>query len=263
MRLNMIGSRSISCRATATASTCQRPSSGRRKENHFTRYSWRRFIIGTAACLVVYEIALLISDDSRIALWAGITNALYVPIAIFCVRLYSETVALALVAIVAYLLVRLVKWPTSPLVATLLGAAMALLSLTKLIFVPLPGAVLPLLVLLGRGHRLACVKSGAIALAAMAVVLLPWIALNYSIHGTFASGNSTRMAIVIYCRVHDRGIAAVEDIASEVQNLEKSGVPTKTINRIYEKKVLDSIREHPFRYLAGTLEQFQICGGLA
>jgi len=210
-------------------------------------------LLGAATCLIIYETALLMFEDRRIALWAGLANALYLPLAIFCARLYSETVALLVMAGVAYLLVRLFARPATTLGAIALGVTMALLALTKLLFVLLPAVLLPLIVLLGHGRRVAWIKSAAIILVAMTVGLLPWIAINYNLHGTFGSGNSVRMAANIYCRVQDRGMKGYDPYA-ELLELERRGVPTETINRAYEKKVLDIVLDHPIRYAIGFLE---------
>jgi hypothetical protein len=156
-------------------------------------------------------------------------------------------------AAVAYLLVRCVARPASWMLPTMLGAAMGLLALTQLIFTLLPAVIVPLMVLLNRRTGFICLRNAAIVSAAMGLAVLPWVALNYSLHGEIALGDSVRMGANIYDRVQDRGMNSGVDVYQHSLYLERGGMPTSTVNRIYVEKAWDIVREHPIRYAVGTL----------
>lgn len=210
-------------------------------------------LFGVVACILIYETTRLIYSDQRIAFWAALANAVYIPIVIFSLRLLSEGIEIPLMATVAYLLVCCVARPASWVLPTLLGVAMGLLALTQLIFTLLPAVIVPLMVLLNRRTGFISLRNAAIVGAVMGFAILPWVAVNYSLHGEIALGNSVRMGANIYDRVQDRGMNSGADIYHHLLDLEADGMPTSTVNRIYVKKALDIVREHPIRYAVGTV----------
>ncbi len=214
-------------------------------------------LLGVVACLVIYEIARLIYEDHFVACVAGAVNAVYVPIVIFNFRLYSETMAIVLMAGIAYLFVRLEARPSSWKCYAVLGMVMGLLALTKSVFLLLPAVMLPLLALKIRDTS-RTVWRAATCLGAMALVLMPWALINRAVHGSLVFGQSVRMAANLYGRVQNDGMKAPgHDVYESFLELERGGMSTHAINERYVSQALDIIRRHPVRYAVGTLREIR------
>lgn len=211
-------------------------------------------LLGSLVCLVMYVLARLLYDDRRVAVLAGLLNAVYVPIAIFNLRLLSETVATGLLAVIAYQLVRLLaterNWPQY----LFLGLATGLLILTKLIFLFLPVFMVPALMGSASGARR--VGKPLVCLALIGLMVLPWCVFTRTVHGSTAMGNSVRMGANLYIRVMNDGMKGPlgmrVELYEHLRELEEQGIPVSTLNADAVRNALEIIRAHPIRYLAGV-----------
>lgn len=211
-------------------------------------------LMGAFACLLIYEIALRVCADRRVAWTSALLNAGYVPIVIFNFRMQSETLAIVLMAIIAYSLVRIVSEERSWADHVVVGIAMGLLMLDKLAFQFLPLVAVPAVVLMSHGRRR--VWKALVCVLLSVLFVAPWLMRNHRLHGTYAFGHSVRLAANLYTRVADNGIKGPLEMRTgfyhDLLQLERQGIPVSTINAAYVQKALQIIREHPFRYLGGV-----------
>ena len=209
-------------------------------------------LLGSLVSLLVYRIALHLYQDTRVAFLSGLVCAGYLPIAIFNLRLLSETLAIFLVCLTGWQLVQIFNAEKKKLHFGLLGIALGLLTLTKLAFQLLPVCLAALLMGLRGKKELRCVL---LFLALTALLVAPWVLFNKRIHGTYALGNSVRMGANVYARVLADGRKASvhgrTQVYQEFLELERSGVPTSQINAQALRAALTIIARHPFRYLGG------------
>lgn len=211
--------------------------------------------VGAAACALIYAITQRVYGSKRVALLAALLNAGYVPIAIFNLRLQTETLAIILLGLIAVALVRLVQRDNNWVDFLLLGTATGLLILTKSAFALLPVVLVPLAVYAAVGrHRLV---KGLVSLALVAGLVAPWLIFNKQVHGSYSVGHSLRFGANVYGRVANAGMKAPLDMRTDfylhLLDLKKQGIPTRELNAACVRQAMQIIREHPIRYLAGTL----------
>ncbi len=211
--------------------------------------------LGSISCLLIYAIVRNLYNDQRIAIVAAMANALYLPIAIFNLRIMSETTAILLMGIVAYNGVRLVTTNPNWTNTISLGLSTGLLILNKLAFQLLP-LLLVFIILMCQGKRMIW-KSFVFVILVMGIVA-PWVILNKQINGHYALGDSVRLGASLYLRVANDGLPALPEnlyLYGQVREREVGGVTARTFNAEYVGKALAIIREPPLRYLGGILPE--------
>ena len=211
-------------------------------------------LIGSLTCVLIYKTALEIYDDDRVAFLATLINAFYLPIAIFNLRLYSETIAILLVAIIAYNLVQILKKKENWVNYLCLGITTGILILNKLVFQFFPFFILIVIMILSKGKKV--VGKNLVCLLLAAIVVFPWLLFNKRVHDSYDMGHSVRMGgIFFYTRVANDGMAYPLEMEGNLYGkfleLELSGIDTSGINAEYIHKAIDIIRKHPLRYVAG------------
>ena len=210
-------------------------------------------LVGSLTCVLIYKTALGIYDDGRVALLAALVNAFYLPIAIFNLRLYSETTAALLIAVISYNLVQIFNEKKNWVNYVFLGIMTGLLILNKLAFQFFPFLILVMIMVLSKSKKV--IGKNLVCLLLTAIVVLPWLLLNKRVHDSYAFGNSVRMGATFYVRVANNGMKGPLEMQTgfygKILQLESSGVDASEINAEYVRKAIDIIRKHPFRYMAG------------
>ncbi len=141
-----------------------------------------QIVLSVAAVLLVYRLGRLVLGETAALIAAGL-SAIYLPLVQLSTQLMTETLFTFLLALSAYLCIRLLrKW--SGLLALWLGVVMGLLILTKpkglfIAFVPLP-----LLLLIARKRGL-LLRWAAVPLLVSILVYSPWVVRNSLIERTF------------------------------------------------------------------------------
>jgi 4-amino-4-deoxy-L-arabinose transferase-like glycosyltransferase len=216
-------------------------------------------IADSAMCVLLALLGRRLYGDAA-GIVAGCIAAIYPFFVYFTGLLLAETLfTLGLVALMLFLFEcrDALEKSTSRalLVSAVAGALLGLLVLLRSSLLLFPLFLLPIW-LARRGHRLGAMAAWGTMIAAMALVMLPWIVRNYGIFGRFIPttlqvGESLYEANSPYA---DGGPAM--DRIDWVK--ERGGRPMGEYenNQFFRNAALRYIREHPDRFCALAVEKF-------
>ncbi len=232
-------------------------------------------LLGVGACLLVAWLGLRLFGP-----WAGLLAGLLAACAAPLLAAEHYVMAEALFIPLLVLAVAALCWALrapGPWPLLLGGALIGVAALARPIGLVLALALAAALLLQEGGVR-GAFRRGLPALAGLALVLVPWMARNAVVHGSFSADGTGGQTLVGRTMRHDRGFAFenLDDgdparqraraimrdgrggFVSPVRERIKRdlGLTDAEANRLMRDLAVEAIRREPGYYLAGTLDSF-------
>jgi hypothetical protein len=224
-----------------------------------------QWLADVGTCYVLYLIATEVFQSRRVARWAMLLFALYIP-EMTWLKAGSEQIYTFLLACFTLYLVRSLVRPTS---RNLLwaGAWLGLATLTRPTAQAFP-VLIPALFLIVRGRdwRLAG-RATLVILASFMALLAPWTVRNYLVFRTFIPTNtvsgylllrdSSAIAADDYWRI--RGESEFKPVFDEIlasRGLSRQDSSEVELDAAYRQEAVKRILQYPLRYLVLCLMRF-------
>lgn len=224
-----------------------------------------QWLADVGTCYVLYLIALEVFQSRRVAKWAMILFALYIP-EMTWLKAGSEQIYTFLLACFTLYLIRSLVRPTARnLLST--GALLGLATLTRPTAQAFPVLIPALfLVVRGRDWRLAG-RATLVILVSFVTVLAPWIVRNYLVFKTFIPTNTVSGYLLLrdhstiatedYWRI--RGESEFKPVFDEIlasRGLSRQDSSEVELDAAYRQEAVKRILQYPQRYLVLCLMRF-------